>query len=168
MVSLRRTSRLSICGANGAEASLSLNWERFFKIFWMFSWTWKNEKKLINNFNNWLFNGLIKWIDYSLWSQKTFEYSHQWFCLIVQNCSTKKVFFAQWTPFIKKWTTCRIQKMLRPQSWNTEQGKCRLTKEYPFFLFLIGHWNYEKKCFVFIKTTYSNRYSFVACNSRYA
>ncbi len=46
---------------------------------------------------------------------------------------------------------------------NTEQGKCRLTNEYLFF---IGHWFY-KKYFVFIKTTYSSRYSFVACNSRY-
>jgi len=27
---------------------------------------------------------------------------------------------------------------------NTEHGKCRLTNEYPFFLFLIGHWYYEK------------------------
>ncbi len=52
-------------------------------------------------------------------------------------------------------------------SGNTEQGKCRLTKEYQFFLFFIGHWYYEKKI-VFIKTTYSCRYSFVACNSRYS
>ncbi len=28
---------------------------------------------------------------------------------------------------------------------NTEQGKCRLTNEYPFFLFLIGRWYYEKQ-----------------------
>ena len=27
---------------------------------------------------------------------------------------------------------------------NTEQGKCPLTNEYPFFLFLIGYWYYEK------------------------
>jgi len=27
---------------------------------------------------------------------------------------------------------------------NTEQGNCRLTNEYPFFLFLIGRWYYEK------------------------
>ncbi len=27
---------------------------------------------------------------------------------------------------------------------NTEQGKCRLTNEYPSFLFLIGRWYYEK------------------------
>jgi len=27
---------------------------------------------------------------------------------------------------------------------NTEQGKCRLMIEYPFLLFLIGHWYYEK------------------------
>ncbi len=26
---------------------------------------------------------------------------------------------------------------------NTEQGMCQLTNEYPFFLFLIGHWYYE-------------------------
>jgi hypothetical protein len=51
---------------------------------------------------------------------------------------------------------------------NTEQGKCRLTNEYLFFLFLIGHWYNEKKYFVFIKTTYSSRFSFVACNSWYA
>jgi len=50
---------------------------------------------------------------------------------------------------------------------NNEQGKCRLTNEYPFFLFLIGHW-YYKKYFVFIKMTYFSRYSFVACNSWYA
>ncbi len=31
------------------------------------------------------------------------------------------------------------------QSGNTEQGKCRLTNEYLFFLFLIGCWYYEKK-----------------------
>ncbi len=50
---------------------------------------------------------------------------------------------------------------------NIEQGKCWLTNEYPFILFLIGHWYYEKKI-VFIKMTYSSRYSFVACSSRYA
>ncbi len=27
---------------------------------------------------------------------------------------------------------------------NTEQGKCRLTNEYLFFLFFIGRWYYEK------------------------
>jgi len=27
---------------------------------------------------------------------------------------------------------------------NTEQGKCWLKNEYPFLLFLIGHWYYEK------------------------
>jgi len=53
-------------------------------------------------------------------------------------------------------------------SGNTEQGKCRLRNEFPFFLFLVGHWYYETKYFVFIKTIYSSRYSFVACNSRYA
>ncbi len=33
---------------------------------------------------------------------------------------------------------------------NTEQGKCRLSNEYLFLLFFIGHWYYEKKI-VFIK-----------------
>jgi len=33
----------------------------------------------------------------------------------------------------------------RTRAGNTEQGKCRLTNEYhPFFLFLIGHWYFEK------------------------
>jgi hypothetical protein len=31
---------------------------------------------------------------------------------------------------------------------NTEQGKCRLMNEYPFFLFKIGHWYYEKKLYL--------------------
>jgi hypothetical protein len=31
-----------------------------------------------------------------------------------------------------------------PRPGNTEQGKCWLTNEYPIFLFLIGHWYYEK------------------------
>ncbi len=30
---------------------------------------------------------------------------------------------------------------------NTKQGKCRLTNECPFFLFLIFHWHYEKIIF---------------------
>jgi len=33
---------------------------------------------------------------------------------------------------------------IKSQSGNTEQGKCRLTNEYPFFLFQIGRWYYEK------------------------
>ena len=28
---------------------------------------------------------------------------------------------------------------------NTEQGKCRLTNEYPFFLFKNGHWYVKNK-----------------------
>ncbi len=54
------------------------------------------------------------------------------------------------------------------KSGNTEQGKCQLTNEYPFFLFLIGLWYYEKNIIFFMKTIYSSRYSYVACNSRYA
>ncbi len=50
---------------------------------------------------------------------------------------------------------------------NTEQGKCRLTNEYLFFLFLLAV-GIMKKYFFFIKTNYSSRYSFIACNSRYA
>jgi len=30
------------------------------------------------------------------------------------------------------------------ESGNTEQGKCQLMNEYPFFLFLNGRWYYEK------------------------
>jgi len=33
--------------------------------------------------------------------------------------------------------------ILRSNPGNTEQGKCWLTNEYPFFLFLIGCWNNE-------------------------
>jgi hypothetical protein len=32
----------------------------------------------------------------------------------------------------------------RTRVGNTEEGKCRLTNDYPFFLFLIGHGYYEK------------------------
>ncbi len=58
--------------------------------------------------------------------------------------------------------------ILCTKTGNTEQGKCRLINEYLFFQFFICRWYYEKKYFVFIKTTYSSRYSFVACNSWYA
>jgi len=32
---------------------------------------------------------------------------------------------------------------------NTEQGKCGQMNEYQFFLFLIGHWYYEKHILYF-------------------
>ncbi len=39
------------------------------------------------------------------------------------------------------------------QAWfkpgNTEQGKCLMTNEYQFFLFLIDHWYYEKNILYF-------------------
>ncbi len=46
--------------------------------------------------------------------------------------------------------------------------KVRHTIEYLFYRFLIGHWKNKKQYFVLIKTTYSSRYAFVACNSWYA
>ncbi len=51
---------------------------------------------------------------------------------------------------------------------NTEQGKCRLTNEYPFFLFLIGHWYYEKNILYLKKLpilagTHSYKIQKVAC-----
>jgi len=68
---------------------------------------------------------------------------------------------------MKSFLATKFCKIWSAKTGNTEQGKCRLTNEYPLFLFFIGHWYYEKKI-VFIKTTYSCRYSFVACNSWYA
>jgi len=37
----------------------------------------------------------------------------------------------------------RIQYKM-PRAGNTEEGKCQLTNDYLFFLFLIGRWYYEK------------------------
>ncbi len=51
---------------------------------------------------------------------------------------------------------------------NTEQGKCPLMNEYLFFLIFFWPLVLWIKYFVFIKMTFSSRYSFVACNSRYA
>jgi len=34
-------------------------------------------------------------------------------------------------------------------SGNAEQGKCRLTNEYPFFLFLLGRWYNEKNICIY-------------------
>jgi len=36
------------------------------------------------------------------------------------------------------------QSLGNDQAGNTEKGNCRLTNEYSFFLFQIGHWYYEK------------------------
>jgi len=41
-----------------------------------------------------------------------------------------------------QWTNYGREASQKPG--NTEQGKCWLTNEYPFFLFLIGSWYYEK------------------------
>ncbi len=50
---------------------------------------------------------------------------------------------------------------------NTEQGKCRQTNKYLFFLVLIGHW-YNENFFILNETTFSSRYSFLAWNSWFA
>ncbi len=56
----------------------------------------------------------------------------------------------------------------KKKRWRKKQGiLTRDMLEYLFFRFLIGHWWNKKQNFVMIKTTYSSRYSFVACNSRY-
>jgi len=51
---------------------------------------------------------------------------------------------------VKSTTIFQLFELLT-KAGNTEHGKCRLTNEYTFFLFLIGHWYYEKNIFVFIK-----------------
>ena len=48
------------------------------------------------------------------------------------------------------------------------RGNVSIRLSTRFFRFLIGCWYCEKIILFFRETTYSSRYSFVACNSRYA
>ncbi len=51
------------------------------------------------------------------------------------------------------------------EHWTGEVPADKRVPVFPVFNWPLVLW---KKYFVFIKTTYSSRYSFVACNSRYA
>jgi len=51
------------------------------------------------------------------------------------------------------------------EHWTGEVSADKWVPVFPVFNRPLVLWN---KYFVFIKTTYSSRYSFIACNSRYA